>query len=151
MRIAPLCPSGTLQVLDNVPRQLRLTGALRLLPRRGGWLTVHSGRVWLTVTGAHDDQVLHAGDSLWLAPHAAVVAEAWPLDTAVNLRWTLAAEPHAARLPVSAAPASAPSPVTNSDTVAGNGNGNADWRRPATPAQALWPGGWLRSLARHLG
>lgn len=86
-------PASACQMLDGVPRQLRLDQATRLAPRSGGWLQVQQGRLWLTRSGESADHVLEAGQGLALRPGDSVVAEPWRAGQPVLLRWTQTATP----------------------------------------------------------
>lgn len=84
--------SGAFQVLDGTPRQLRLSGALRLRADRAGWLWVDGGRAWITRGGEGVDHVLSEHDALYLGRGDELVAEPWRAGQAVGLQWAQASD-----------------------------------------------------------
>lgn len=84
---------GGLQMLDTVPRELWLDGAVSLQPRCDGWLTVRQGTVWLTRGDGPDGDLVLAGEgSAWLPRGARVVVEPWRRGEPVRLGWGLRPE-----------------------------------------------------------
>ncbi len=79
------------QTLASVPRSLRLDSVLTIVASRAGWLTVGSGRVWLTAQGGGPDLVLEAGERLWLPRGSRWLAEVWRSGEPVHLAWTQSA------------------------------------------------------------
>lgn len=85
------------QTLASVPRSLRLDGVMTIVASRSGWLTVDSGLVWLTAQGGGPDQVLEAGQRLWLPRGSQWLAEAWRVGEPAHLAWLQSAPAGAAQ------------------------------------------------------
>ncbi|MEN9893739.1 MAG: hypothetical protein RLY78_4034 [Pseudomonadota bacterium] len=84
---------GGLQMLDAVPRELWLDGAVSLQPRCDGWLVVRQGTVWLTRGDGPDGDLVLAGEgAAWLPRGARVVVEPWHRGEPVRLGWGQRAE-----------------------------------------------------------
>lgn len=84
--------STSWQVLDRAPRQLHLSGALRVQARHSGWLAVQGGRIWLTRDGGGDDHVLGSSEQFWLQAGEGAVIEPWQAGGNAQLAWQLGSE-----------------------------------------------------------
>lgn len=83
--------SSALQVLNHVPRCLHFTGVIALQTRRGGWLRVSRGEVWITRPGDLHDHVLAAGEAFYLRAGEQLLAEPWHAGQSVDLAWAVGA------------------------------------------------------------
>jgi Protein of unknown function (DUF2917) len=78
--------ASALPQLDQ-PTSLALPHVRRWVAGESGWVTVQTGRVWLTRDGDLDDHVLATGGRLWLHRGDALTAEAWQKDQPAWLVW----------------------------------------------------------------
>lgn len=145
--------SGALQVLTDMPRQLRLSGAMRLQAGCAGWLWVDGGAVWVTRQGEGVDHVLSGDEALYLGRGDQVVAEPWRTGQAVGLRWARAADAQALVALRRAEGAAALRPARSSGVfvagaaaATGRPWGDAAWRTLAAGLRGL--AGRLAAAAR---
>lgn len=78
--------SLALPELDE-PSSLALPHARRWVATDAGWVSVQSGRAWLTRDGDLDDHILVTGQRLWLRRGDVLTAEAWQAGDPVWLVW----------------------------------------------------------------